>query len=227
MNSSATPTAVYDDFSSAISYSEGWASFSNTTGSISASQYSNGTFHQCASAAISTGPTCLATFPFEGTGATVYGDSSSAHGRFFCAVDGGGKMWYDGGSVAEWAVGRVMCSVDGLERGNHTIVYGQAADDAGNSGVTQRHDSHLELRIRDHDCQPCLRFLGEHKLHRFSHVKPTRDSTRELYWYFIEHASICYLPTSIGIGVGVGGAAALALIGAAVLFWRRKRSTSK
>lgn len=137
MSSSETPDASYDDFSSTITYSEGWAGFSNTTGEFallllslrrsppsadpdpplgristgdaSASQYSNGTFHQCASAAISTGPTCYATIPFEGTGAAVYGDSSSAHGRFFCAIDGEGKEWYDGGSLADWGVGRLMC----------------------------------------------------------------------------------------------------------------------
>lgn len=48
---------------------------------------------------------------FNGTGAEVLGDSTAAKGRYFCTLKEteSDRQWFDGGSISEWGLNRVLC----------------------------------------------------------------------------------------------------------------------
>ncbi|ORY65657.1 hypothetical protein BCR35DRAFT_334631 [Leucosporidium creatinivorum] len=233
-------TSLVDDESTLISYSEGWVAFSNTTGTESATQWHNGTFHQCTSSTIASGPTCLATLAFTGTGAAVYADSSPAHGRYFCGLVGANgsveRRWWDGGSIAQWAVGRKLCSVSGLDSGSHSLVFGQAADDCGNSGISLDYitfsadttTTTAETWSSDFNTTTANpAFTASSTSSTASAVETASiDSTSASSTAAAASSSNSINSTAIGAGVGVGGAALLGLVVAWILWSRRRKQQS-
>ncbi|GAA5883379.1 hypothetical protein JCM3774_004868 [Rhodotorula dairenensis] len=131
------PNRTVDDQDIAVLYSGPWHFYRGMTNVYNASQWYGGTFASCgdpnAPPSSRPGPPCELRFPFRGTYAALYGDTSGSHGVYACRLESkvedqtepeGLWSWYDGGSLWWWTYQHnvTLCAVAAPWSDDYTLV---------------------------------------------------------------------------------------------------------
>ncbi|GAA5983233.1 hypothetical protein JCM10908_000205 [Rhodotorula pacifica] len=236
------PNRTVDDQDIAILYSGPWHYYRGNTNVYNASQWYGGTFASCGdpNASVS-GPPCELRFPFRGTYAALYGDSSGTHGVFACRLEAvvedepepeGLWSWYDGGSLWWWTYRHnvTLCAVTVPTGNDYTLVLsvqpdqvrrGIAFDFAVSSETVDpgpvRWSSDFTTavppeKLRNTTATPILpSSTANYAAAPSATDGPNND-------YFADSGSL-----SIGLGVGLGLGIPFALCAALALWWHFRR----
>lgn len=247
------PNQTVDDQDVALLYSGPWHFYRSTTGLYNASDWYGGTFASCGgneatgpSVSLRDGPPCELRFPFHGTYAALFGDSSGSHGVFSCRLETrsadeitpeGLWSWYDGGSLWWWPYqhNTRLCEVAGIPDEDHTLVltvqpkqirqgiafdYAESSDSvpAGNLTSWSSDFTHAvpPTSLRNTTAEPVL------PVSTLTYASAPSATAAHV------GASQPHSSNSLrlGLGIGLGLAGSLVIAATAVLlwyFWRRRR----
>lgn len=231
-----------DDQDISVLYSGPWQFYRGPTDVYNASQWYGGTFASCGgdSQLSPLGPPCELRFPFRGTYAALYGDSSGSHGVFSCRLESktdgqsepeGLWSWYDGGSLWWWPYQHnvTLCAVSAPWSDEHTLVLSVEPDQV-RQGIA------FDFGISSQSVPPGpVQWMSD-----FTHAVPPQSLRNTTATPILPSSTAYYAaapsatdaaswayddPQSlrIGLGVGLGLGIPLGLCAALALWWHFRR----